>query len=171
MRSDSNSLVQILEARIKKVEKLIDQVINGDEQTRQCYQLIISVPGFGPVTACYLLTITHCFTTLNISRKLANFGGVAPHPHKSGKSIKGKTRVSPVADKKLKALLSSGAGSLINHHKPTQQYFLKLTAKGKNENLVRNNIKNKMLHTVCTVVKRGTPYLDNYQSTYKKNVA
>jgi transposase len=171
MRSDSNSLVQILEARIKKVEKLIDQVINGDEQTRQCYQLIISVPGFGPVTACYLLIITHCFTTLNISRKLANFGGVAPHPHKSGKSIKGKTRVSPVADKKLKALLSSGAGSLINHHKPTQQYFLKLTAKGKNENLVRNNIKNKMLHTVCTVVKRGTPYLDNYQSTYKKNVA
>ncbi len=171
MRCDSHSLVQILEARISKVDKLIQQLIASDEQTSKCYQLIISVPGFGPVTASYLLIITQCFTTLTNSRKLANFAGVAPHPHKSGKSIKGKTRVSPVADKKLKALLSSGAGSLITHHKPTQQYFLKLTAKGKNENLVKNNIKNKMLHTVCTVVKRGTPYTDNYQSAYKKYVA
>jgi hypothetical protein len=35
-------------------------------------------------------------------------------------------------------------------------------AKGKHENLVKNNIKKKMLHTVCAVVKRGTPYVDNY---------
>jgi transposase len=171
VRTDSSLLVQIIEGRIKKVEKLMLQVINSDEQTARVYQLIDSVPGFGLVTASYLLIITQCFTTLGNSRKLANFGGVAPHPHKSGTSIKGKTRVSPVADKKLKALLSNGTGSLLQHHSGIRQYFERLTAKGKNENLVKNNIKNKMLHIVCAVVKRGTPYTNDYTPKWQNKVA
>jgi transposase len=164
VRTDSCSLVQILEARIKKVEKLMLEIITSDEKVKQVYELIVSVPGFGLITASYLLIITNCFTVLTSSRKLANFGGVAPHPHKSGTSIKGKTRTSPIADKKLKALLSNGVGSLIQHHVTTQQYYQRLIAKGKNENLVKNNIKNKMLHVVCTIVKRGVPYQKEYVS-------
>jgi transposase len=171
VRTDSSSLVQIIEARISKVEKLMLEVINSDEQTATCYQLIVSVKGFGIVTACYLLIITQCFTVLTKSRELANFGGVAPHPHKSGKSIKGKTRVSPIADKKLKALLSRGASSLIQYDEGTKNYLTRMMAKGKHENLVKNNIKNKMLHTVCAVVKRGTPYIKNYVSPYAQHVA
>ena len=162
VRADSKSLVQIITARIAKVEKIMLQVINSDQQTARIYQLITSVPGFGLITASYLLIITQSFTTLWTSRKLANFGGIAPHPHKSGSSVKGKTRVSPVADKRLKALLSNGTGSLIQYNKTISLYYERMLAKGKHENLVRNNIKNKMLHTVCAVVKRGTPYTPTY---------
>lgn len=162
VRADSSSLVQVIATRIAKIEKIMLQVINSDEQTARVYQLIESVPGFGLITASYLLIITQCFTTLCNSRKLANFGGIAPHPHKSGTSIKGKTRVSPVADKRLKTLLSNGTGSLLQYNKRMIHYFERMIAKGKHENLVRNNIKNKMLHTVCAVVKRGTPYIETY---------
>jgi transposase len=162
VRADSSSLVQVIATRIAKIEKIMLQVINSDEQTARVYQLIESVPGFGLITASYLLIITQCFTTLCSSRKLANFGGLAPHPHKSGTSIKGKTRVSPVADKRLKTLLSNGTGSLLQYNKRMIHYFERMIAKGKHENLVRNNIKNKMLHTVCAVVKRGTPYIETY---------
>lgn len=171
VRTDSSSLVQIIEARIKKVEKLMLEVVESDEQTSRCYELIVSVPGFGIITACYLLIITQCFTILTKSRKLSNFGGTAPHPHKSGTSIKGKTRVSPVADKKLKTLLSRGASSLIQYNEKTKNYMTRMIARGKNENLVKNNIKNKMLHMVCAVVKRGTPYIEDYVSPYQKIVA
>lgn len=171
VRTDSSSLVQSIEAHIKKVEKLMLEVINSDEQTEKCYELIVSVPGFGLVTAGYLLIITQCFTILTKSRELSNFGGTAPHPHKSGSSVKGKIRVSHVADKKLKALLSRGASSLIQFNKHTQTYLNRMMAKGKHENLARNNIKNKMLHMVCAVVKRGTPYIENYVSPYQQSVA
>ncbi len=171
VRTDSSSLVQIIEARIKKIEKLMLQIINADEQSARLYKLITSVPGFGLVTASYLLIITQGFTILSNSRKLANFGGVAPHPHTSGSSIRGKTRVSPVADKRLKALLSNGTGSLLQYNKDIRQYYERMTAKGKHENLVKNNIKNKMLHTVCAVVKRGTPYVDNYMPQWSNRVA
>lgn len=159
VRIDSSSLVQVIAARIRKIEKLMIQVINTDPETARIYQLIESVPGFGVITASYLLIITQCFTTLNNSRKLANFSGVAPHPHRSGSSIRGKTRVSPKADKRLKALLSNGTVSLLIYNKEYKQYFERMTARGKHENLIRNNIKNKMLHTVCAVVNRGTPYV------------
>jgi transposase len=162
VRADSSSLVQVIATRIAKIEKIMLQVINSDEQTARVYQLIESVPGFGLITASYLLIITQCFTTLCSSRKLANFGGIAPHPHTSGTSIKGKTRVSPVADKRLKTLLSNGTGSLLQYNKRMIHYFERMITKGKHENLVRNNIKNKMLHTVCAVVKRGTPYIETY---------
>jgi transposase len=164
MRKDSASLVQVIESRIKKVEKIMLQLIESDLETEKCYKLIVSVPGFGLVTASYLLIITHCFTTLSKSRKLSNFGGMAPHPHKSGSSIRGKTRVSHVADKKLKTLLSRGAQSLIQYDQHTKDYLNRMLDRGKDVNLVRNNIKNKMLHTVCAVVKRGTPFIANYVS-------
>ena len=164
MRKDSASLVQVIEGRIKRIEKLMLQLIESDQETEKCYRLIVSVPGFGLVTASYLLIITHCFTTLSKSRKLSNFGGMAPHPHKSGSSIRGKTRVSHVADKKLKTLLSRGAQSLIQYDQHTKDYLNRMLDRGKDVNLVKNNIKNKMLHTVCAVVKRGTPFIANYAS-------
>ena len=164
VRTDSRLLVEIIEARIKKVEKLMMQVINSDEQTSKCYNLIVSVPGFGLITASYVLIITQCFATIDSSRKMANFGGIAPHAHKSGTSVRGKTRVSPIADKKLKTLLSKGANSRIIHDAETQQYYTRMIARGKEENLVKNNIKNKMLHTMYSVVKRGTPYIKDYVS-------
>jgi transposase len=171
MRKDSSSLVQVIDARIKRVERMMLELIESDEEAKKCYKLIISVPGFGLVTASYLLIITHCFTTIKGSRQLSNFGGMAPHPHKSGSSIKGKTRVSHVADKKFKALLSTGAQSLIQHNEQTKLYLSRMLARGKDENLVRNNIKNKMLHTVCAVVKRGTPFTKEYTSPYKPKTA
>lgn len=171
MRKDSNSLVQVIEARIKRVEKMMLGLIDSDEEAKRCYKLIVSVPGFGLVTASYLLIITQCFTTLSGSRQLSNFGGMAPHPHKSGSSIKGKTRVSHVADKKLKTLLSRGTQSLIQHNEQTKLYLIRMLERGKDENLVRNNIKNKMLHTVCAVVKRGTPFTKDYVSPYKPKTA
>ena len=166
MRKDSSSLVQVIEARIKRVEKMMLVIIESDEEAKKCYKLIVSVPGFGLITASYLLIITQCFTTLSGSRKLSNFGGMAPHPHKSGSSVKGKTRVSHVADKKLKTLLSRGAQSLIQYDMETKAYLKRMLDRGKDENLVRNNIRNKMLHTVCAVVKRGTPFTKTYISTY-----
>jgi transposase len=68
-------------------------------------------------------------------------------------------------------LLSRGAGSLLQYNEEIQRYAARMMAKGKHENLVRNNIKNKMLHMVCAVVKRGTPYIENYVSPYQQNVA
>jgi len=155
MCRETNEVVEFLRLKIKRVEKIMLALINSDEQTCECYKLILSVPGFGIITASYLLIVTECFSLFSSSRQLACYGGIAPFEHSSGKSK---------ADKKLKGLLSRGVSTLLLHHDPTKFYFERKLAEGKHQNLVRNNIKNKMLHTVFAVVQRKEPYDANYQN-------
>jgi transposase len=44
---------------------------------------------------------------------MACYAGTAPFEHRSGSSVRGKTRLSKVGDMKMKALLSIGATSVI----------------------------------------------------------
>ncbi len=82
---------------IKLVLRLIDQA----GATEPLFKLVTSVVGIGFVTATNLIIHTNQFTVINDSRKLACFCGVAPLPHQSGTCIRGKTRVSHMANKKL----------------------------------------------------------------------
>lgn len=158
MRGDCAEVAAFLRLRIKRIEKIILDIIKSDADTTHCYDLVMSVPGIGKITACYLLIVTECFTLFSNSRQLACYGGIAPFEHSSGSSIRGKTRVSSKADKKLKALLARGVSTLLLHHKDTKEYYERKFAEGKHQNLIRNNLKNKMLHTVFSVVRRGIMY-------------
>ncbi|WP_142687236.1 transposase [Chitinophaga polysaccharea] len=162
--ADTLEVIKLLRTRIKRVEKLMLELINSDPQTEQCFKLVLSVPGLGIITGTYLLVVTECFTLFSKSRQMACYSGGAPFEHSSGSSIKGGTRVSSKADKKLKSLLSSGVSTLLLHHRHTQQYFERKTAAGKHPNLARNNIRNKILHTVFAVVRRATPYDPDYDT-------
>ncbi len=73
-----------------------------DERLSHLFKLVTSVVGIGFVTATNLIVQTNQFTVMNDSKKLACFCGVAPFPHQSGASIRGKTSVSHMANKKLK---------------------------------------------------------------------
>jgi hypothetical protein len=53
----------------------------------------------------YLLICTKGFSNFENWRQLACYAGVAPFEHASGTSLRGKTKVSPMADKKRKSLL------------------------------------------------------------------
>jgi hypothetical protein len=73
-----------------------------------------------------------------------------------------KARVSPFADKKLKSLLYMGAKSAVKHNKEYRLYYQKKKLEGKPHYLIMNNISNKMLRTVYSVVKNEIPYNENY---------
>jgi len=120
MYREKKEVVKFLRVKIKRVEKIMLALIHSDEQTSECYKLILSVPGFGIITASYLLIVTECFSLFSSSRQLACFGGIAPFKHSSGKSIRGKVRVSPKADKKLKGLSNPGVSTLLLHHDNTK---------------------------------------------------
>lgn len=86
MREETSIVVRFLQERIKRIEKLMLEIIKSDAQTHDCYKLIVSVPGFGLMTGTYLLIITECFTLFSNSRQIACYGGIAPFEHSSGSS-------------------------------------------------------------------------------------
>lgn len=159
MSADSKTLLTKINARIDKVEALVLKILFSDVETKRIYQLITTVPGVGLITATYLIIVTQNFTIIETSRKLSRYGGMSPEKDDSGKRIK-KAKVSPIGNKKLKALLSSCVGANLKYDTETKEYRQRKLAEGKAEGIIINNLKNKILHRVYAVVNRGTPYVN-----------
>jgi len=156
-------LVRELSYSIAKVEDEIIKLINSDSEVKRVYKLITSIKGIEPIVAANLIVITQCFTTFENSRKLACYCGVAPFEKQSGSSLKSKNRVSHYANKKMKALLNLAASSAIQSNLELKTYYTRRIENGKSRMSTLNIIRNKLLHRIFAVVKRGTPYVEIYQ--------
>lgn len=108
-------VMEVLKQEIKETEKTIKKLVGSDESLQTNYELVCSVTGIGFATAVHLLIATENFTRFSDVRKLICYCGVAPFEHSSGTSIRGKVRVSHLANKKLKSLLTMAALSAIQH--------------------------------------------------------
>lgn len=156
----NNSIIKNLKKNLKLIEQQILDVINNNSSLKSNYKLIQSIPGVGPQTTTYLLIITKNFTCFENARKLACYSGVAPFPYQSGSSIKGRNKVSHLADKKLKSLLNMCALCTKKHDAEIKQYYNRKVEEGKNKMLVMNNIRNKLLTRIFAVIKRQQPYVN-----------
>lgn len=171
----SRSLQKSLKGNVKKsllalkeeqkaVEQAIKQLIEADTRLKELFDLMVSVPGIGPVIATELLITTNEMQTINDPKKLACHAGVAPFEYRSGSSIRGKTRVSHQARKRLKSLIHMGTMSAIQVKGDLQDYYHRKLGEGKHTMLVLNAVRNKLIHRVCAVVRRGEKYDKNYVS-------
>jgi len=151
------SVLSGLDAEISAVEEEIEALIKADQDLNENYELVTGIKGIGPVIATDLLIKTGNFETIDTARKAASYAGVCPFPNTSGKMM-GKSKTSPFADRKLKSLLFMGAKSAVKHNKEYRLYYQKKQLEGKPHYLIMNNVSNKMLRTIYSVVKNKTPY-------------
>ena len=151
------SVMSSLDTEIAAVEEEIETLIKTNQDLNENYELVTSIKGIGPVIATDLLIKTGNFKNIDTARKAASYAGVCPFPNTSGKMV-GKSKTSPFADKKLKSLLYMGARSAVKHNKEYRLYYQRKQLEGKPHYLIMNNISNKMLRTIYSVVKNKTPY-------------
>ena len=140
----------------------MQELISSDPELKAIFALATSVKGVGPVLATELLIYTHKFTRMTNIKQLACYCGVAPFTHTSGTSIRGKTRTSHFANMALKRTLHLAAMSSTQYVPDLRKYYQRRIAEGKPKMCVINAIRNKLLHRILAVVKRGIPYRFNY---------
>ncbi|HNW68842.1 MAG TPA: IS110 family transposase [Bacteroidales bacterium] len=167
---DNKVLLEVIEKSIKdqnkliiKIEKELDSIIKSDELIKKQYYLIISIKGVGKQTALVMIAYTNCFTNFDTWRKFASYAGTAPFPYTSGTSVKGRNKVSHLANKKIKALLNLCAISAILYNPEMKIYYQNRKAKGANGMSTINIIRNKLIARIFAVVKRGTPYVETFK--------
>ena len=154
------SIIKSFDKQIDAIEKEINQIITDNEDLERNYYLLKSITGIGDQIALYLIVLTENFTKFNNSRKFASYCGIAPFPNSSGTSIRGKTKVSSLANKKMKSLLDLGAKSSIQFNTEMMMYYQRRLEEGKNKMSTINIIRNKLLSRAFAVVKRQTPYVN-----------
>ena len=154
------TIVKQLTIAINKVEEELLQIISNNPEIQKQYELITSIKGVGMVTALNLIAFTHAFMKFSSWRKFASYSGIAPFPYKSGTSIKGRTKVSHLANKRIKGLLGNITASAIRYNTEIKTYYQRRNDEGKHKMSTQNAIRNKMLARIFAVVNRGTPYVD-----------
>jgi len=153
-------IIGVLDVQITKIEKELDRLIEQDPELQIIYRLLVSIKGIGAVTARFMIVHTVGFTAFKSWRKFASYCGIAPFPNRSGTSIRGRTKVSQLANKEGKTLLNLCAGSAIQCNPEMKAYYTRRIDAGKNKMSTLNIIRNKLLARAFAVVVRGTPYVN-----------
>lgn len=149
-----------IKSAIESIDLEIKELLHFDEIFQSQSSLAKTIPGVGVIIAATVIVKTNEFLDYADSRKFACHAGVAPFDHSSGSSIRGRTRVSHMADKSIKTIFHLAAMASIKKKGEIQDYYLRKVAEGKNKMLVLNAIRNKIIQRIFAVVKRGTPYLN-----------
>ncbi len=73
--------------------------------------------------------------------------------------MRGKTRISHMADKELKTVLHLATLSAVSRPGELRDYFVRKVKEGKNKMLVINAIRNKLIHRVFACVRDQRKYI------------
>ena len=168
---ESKEQIKDLDKKILACEKRIKAVIKQDTVLSVNYKLITSIKGIGLVNSVLIIVATGNFTLFDDPRKFGCYAGVVPFKHKSGTSVKGKTRVSKLANKAIKTSLTLAARNSIRFDPQMREYYIRKKTEGKNDWLILNNVKNKLVHRIFAVVRTGKEYDLNYSNQLKSKAA
>lgn len=163
--NDISSQIDDCVYRIENIDSEIKDLIKSDKELKKNFELATSVKGVGLVIAAFMLVTTNNFTSFENGRKYACYSGIAPFENASGK-YQGKTQISHLANKRVKALLSSGANSAYKWDPEIKAYYERKIKEGKHHKLVINSIRCKLVNRVFAVVNRQTPYVNIYQQKF-----
>lgn len=158
MSASMNYVMEVLAQEIKETEITIKELMGSDDALNTNYELACSVTGIGFATAVHLLIVTENFTRFSDVRKLICYCGVAPFEHSSGTSIRGKVRVSHLANKKIKSLLTMAAISAIQHDGELKAKYQQKVKEGKPKMCALNIIRAKLIERVFAVIKKQKAY-------------
>lgn len=151
--------IDTLVEQINGIEKCIRKLIGSDASVHRNYMLLCSIKGEAIITATVMICSTNNFEKFSDHRKFACYCGVAPFEHTSGISIRGKTQVSSMANRKIKVALTRAAMSAINFDPQIKAYYQRKLKEGKHKSSIANAVKAKIIARCFAVVKRGLPYV------------
>lgn len=143
---------------IKAIEKEITKLISSNAELSATCELLRSIKGVGWIIAAYMISCTANFTRFTNARKFNCYAGLAPFKYESGTSLRGRARVSHLANKQAKTLLNLAASSAIRCDQELKDYYRKRVSEGKRKMSCLNIIRSKIVARMFAVVKRQSPY-------------
>ncbi|UEG52604.1 transposase [Mucilaginibacter daejeonensis] len=157
-----NDSLIALKNDVAKVDKAILELIASDERLKRLFEIITSVPYVGPVTATQIIVTTNEYLNITDPKKYASYAGVAPFRKESGTAITS-ARVSPIANKKVKALLHICAMASVSRDSDLKTYYLRKTQEeGKPKMAMLNAIRYKIILRVFACLKQDRLYQKDY---------
>ncbi len=151
-----------MDGRVEKYNGMIEEIAQGDEQV----QLLMTIPGVGPMTATALLSAMGDPGVFRNGREYAASLGLVPRQHSTG----GKDRllgISKRGDRYLRCLLVHGARVVVTYSARKEKadrrsQWLKGLLERRHRNVATVALANRMARTAWAVLTSGKPYEENH---------
>ena len=148
-----------LKKSVKTIEAQMQKIIESDPSLKSSYNKVIGVIGVGPIITIKCIVETDNFTKFANARKFNCHCVQAPFPYQSGSSVKGRAKPHFLRDKSLKAILTKGAITAIQHDPQLKAYYNRKIKEGKHRMSVINAVANKLVLRIFAVAKRDEPFV------------
>ncbi len=153
-----NQLKHFLTDLIKEVEKSIQLLIKSEKTINSYYNILLSIPGIGPVIAQHILAVTDGSKKIVDYKAFACYVGIAPFERTSGTSIRYRPRTSKKANQELKAEMHQGALSVIRKGQLFHSYYKTMLDRGKHHLWILNTIMNMIAKSIFVLANKMTPF-------------
>ena len=151
-----------LDKEIQGIEAKLLSLVKQDQQ--QQLTLLQRIPGIGLKTALFLIVVTDGFSKFETSSQLCSYVGITPTIRASGSSVRGRSRISKVGNRKLRNLLFLCSFTACKHNKGCKEVYERIVNKGKSKKLALIAVSNKLIKQSFAIAKSGHPYDETYVS-------
>jgi transposase len=154
-----------LDKEIKGIEEKLLSLVKQDQQVQ--LTLLTSIPGIGIRTALFLIVSTDGFKKFETASQLCSYVGITPTIRESGSSVRGRSRISKVGNRKLRNLLFLCSFNACKHNRACKEVYERIVNKGKSKKLALIAVSNKLLKQSFAIAKSGRPYDETYVSVLR----
>lgn len=165
-------LIQMFAQEIQVLSDELEQMLADQAgEWQAAADHLMSVKGIGPITCGWILVATLAFTGEYSSGQLVAFAGLAPHPHESGTSVRGHSRLGQAGDARLRRALYMAAITASRHNPHIAAFYARLIASGKAKKVAILACAHKLLGICRAVVINKQAYDPCYGLTTEAIVA
>lgn len=150
------------EKQIQSIKKKIEVMIKKNKQI----QLILSIPGIGPIIAAAIIAEIDNFEYFKKPAQIVAFAGIDPSVKESGKFVGSKNRMSKRGSKLLRralylaafcAIRKNSAGQL--NHPYLREYYDKKVGEGKPKKVALGACMHKMAGFIFATLRNNKPFV------------
>ena len=156
---------------IKSLEEKLTEIVKQDHQ--ELLTRLESIPGLGRKTSIMLIVLTDGFERFTSASELCSYSGLTPIIRQSGTSVKGRSRISKMGNKKVRNLLFMCSFTACKNNKACKALYDRIVAKGKSIDFVFSTNAGKTIYVdVVTIDYDKSKYEeDKFESFLNKRIA
>jgi transposase len=155
---DLKEQLAALEQRIANLEQEIETLTQQDDDQRHHFELLLSIPGVGRLTAARFLAEVPNLATFAKASDLAAYAGLVPRHYSSGTSVHKKSRLTKSGNPYLRNAFYMPALSAMRHNPIIRRFADRLAAAGKPKMVIVAAAMHKLIRLAYGVLKSNRPF-------------
>lgn len=153
IRVDLQRSIGTQQRAIQRLTAAALEFVLSDPLLARRYELLVSIPGFGPTSALHTLAELTLMPAGMDVRQWVAYAGLDPREYTSGTSVHKKARISKAGNQHLRRALYMPALVAVQHQANLRAFYEHLLARGKAKLQALVAVMRKLLHAIYGMFK------------------